>query len=152
MPIIVDTEELAQQQITDKELQRILQSFSYNLELQKFLLLKTNSTLYCDCSQNNVRPFIPMTLCRHVFDMVYGVSRVEESLDNKSQKFVWTNINKDITAKRVFIVNDQRRQNCLTPEKLPIPNAHFDYIHFDIIRPFLPSRGFRYCLTLIDCF
>jgi len=53
MPVIVDTEELAQQQATDKELLRELELSSSSLKLQKFLLPEIS--LYCDCSQNNVR-------------------------------------------------------------------------------------------------
>jgi len=49
MPVIVDTEELAQQQATDKELLRELESPSSSLKLRKFLLPETNSSLYCDC-------------------------------------------------------------------------------------------------------
>jgi len=60
MPVIVDTEELAQQQATDEELLLLeLKSSSSSLKLQMFLLPETNSSLYCDCSQNNVRPFVP---------------------------------------------------------------------------------------------
>jgi len=61
MPIIIDTEKLAQQQSIDEELQPILQSSSSNLKLQKFFLPETNSTFYCDYSQSNVQLFVPVT-------------------------------------------------------------------------------------------
>jgi len=72
MPVIV-TEELAQQQTTDQEFRRVQSSLS-NLKLQKFLLPKTNSTLHCNCSQNNVRPFVSVILRRRVYDMIHGMS------------------------------------------------------------------------------
>jgi len=96
MPII-DTEELAQEQTTDEEFQRVLQSFSSNLKLQKFLLSKTNSIFYCDCFQNNVRLFVPVILYRRVFDMASHPSR-RATRRQIVQKFVWMSTNKDITA------------------------------------------------------
>lgn len=33
-----------------------------------------------------------------------------------------------------------------------MPDARFDYVHLDIVGPMSPSRGYRYCLTLIDRF
>jgi len=40
----------------------------------------------------------------------------------------------------------------LIPEKLPMPDARFDYVHLDLIGSLPPSRGYRYCLTLMDRF
>nr|GFT94487.1 gag-pol polyprotein [Nephila pilipes]GFT97614.1 gag-pol polyprotein [Nephila pilipes] len=31
-------------------------------------------------------------------------------------------------------------------------STRFDYVHLDIIGPLLPSKGFTYNLTAIDCF
>ena len=158
MPVIVDTEELAQQQATDEELQRELESSSSSLKLQKFLLPETNTTLYCDCFQDNVRPFVPVTLRHRVFDMVHGMSHPSGRATRRqiAQKFVWTNMNKDIAAWAKACLHCQRskitRHNHLVPEKIPIPDARFDHVHLDLIGPLPPSRGFRYCLTLIDRF
>jgi len=86
---VVDTEELAQQ-ATDKELLE-LESPSPSLKLQKFLLPETNSSLYCDGSQN-VRSFVPAILHRRIFDMVHGLShpsgRAIHSSLQIAQKFV----------------------------------------------------------------
>jgi len=71
-------------------------------------------------------------------------------------------MNKDIAAWIKACFHCQRskitRHNCLTPEKLPIPDARFDHVHFDL-RPFdlrlnwiTSIFGFRYCVTLIDRF
>jgi len=88
MPVIVDTEELAQQQATDKELLRELESPSSSLKLQKFLFPETNSSLYCNCSQNSVRPFVLASLRRCIFDMVHPAchTQAEELPDDKSHK------------------------------------------------------------------
>jgi len=100
MLVIFDTEELAQQQTADKELLRELESPSSSLKLQKFLLPETKSSLYCDCSQNNVRPVVPAILRRRIFDMVHGLSRPRGRTTRRqiTQIFVWTSINKDLTA------------------------------------------------------
>jgi len=71
MPVIVDTEELAREQTSDKKLQQELQQEypSSSFKLQKFLLPETNVSLYCDCSQDNIRPYVPV-LRRRIFNMI----------------------------------------------------------------------------------
>jgi len=100
MPVFVDMEELAQQQATDKELLRELESPSSSLKLQKILFPKTNNSLYCEFSQNNVRSFVPAILLQRIFDMVHGLSHPGGKAIRQqiAQKFVWTNMNKHIAA------------------------------------------------------
>jgi len=50
--------------------------------------------------------------------------------------------------KHVFIVNDQRSRDTIDSTEA-CNYRRFDYVHLDIIG-FPLSRGFRYCLTLID--
>ena len=34
----------------------------------------------------------------------------------------------------------------------PTPDARFDVVHIDIVRPLPPSQGFMYLLTCVDCY
>ncbi|XP_043500950.1 uncharacterized protein LOC122523340 [Polistes fuscatus] len=38
------------------------------------------------------------------------------------------------------------------PERIPIPDTRFHHVHIDIVGPLPLSRGYRYCLTMIDRF
>ena len=158
MPTIVDTEELAREQASDEELQRELQSQSSTLKLQRFLLPETNATLYCDCSTTEIRPFVPASLRRRIFDMVHRMSHPSGRATRRqiAQKFVWTGMNKDITTWAKACLNCQRakiaRHNHFVPEKLRVPDARFEHVHLDIIGPLPTAQGFKYCLTLIDRF
>jgi len=92
--------------------------------------------------------------------MVHGLSYPNGRATRQiAEKFVWTNMNKNIIAwtKACFHYQQSKvtRHNRLIPEKLPIPDARFErltHVHLDLIGSLLPSRGFRYCLTLIDRF
>lgn len=39
-----------------------------------------------------------------------------------------------------------------SPQHIPVPDTRFHQVHLDIVGPLPESRGFRYCLTLIDRF
>jgi len=64
-------------------------------------------------------------------------------------------MNKDIVAcaKTRFHCQHLKvmRYNRLVPKKLPISDTRFN-VRLDLIGPLPSSRGFRYCLTLIDRF
>ena len=94
MPVIVSLEDLAQEQEKDEELQQEIQSQASSLKLQKFLLPESNSTLFCDCSTNEIRPYVPVSLRRRIFDTVHQMSHPNGRATRHqiAQKFVWTGI------------------------------------------------------------
>ncbi|KMQ84301.1 gag-pol protein [Lasius niger] len=57
MPVLVTTQELAEGQHDDKELQMILASDSFSLQLRKLRIDNTNAVVYCDISGDDVRPW-----------------------------------------------------------------------------------------------
>ncbi|XP_070522385.1 uncharacterized protein [Cardiocondyla obscurior] len=69
LPIIVSTEEIAEAQQNDQELQDLLQTPG-NLQLKQLRLDGTETKIYCDISTNNIRPYIPKCqrskISRHV--------------------------------------------------------------------------------------
>lgn len=66
MPIIVSLEELAEFQKEDDELKSLLTNSS--LKLQKLILTGSTSPIFCDCSSEDIRPYIPQQLRRRIFD------------------------------------------------------------------------------------
>lgn len=158
MPISVSTEEIAEQQKEDEDLQSLLSGdVTTGLNLQAFSL-DSNQTIICDTSTNTIRPFVPKTLRRRVFDMVHKLSH-PSARSSKQQirgKFVWTSMHRDIVYWCKTCIPCQKskihRHNKLTPLNFPLTDQRFQHVHIDIVGPLPPSQGYQYCLTMIDRF
>lgn len=156
-PRIVTTEELAQEQSTDKELQELLESRTI-LQLRKLRITDTEQSLYCDISGSDVRPYVPASLRRRIFDATHGLSHPSGRATRKmiQRTFVWPHMNRDVTSWARTCMACQRnkihRHTRNEPKKIPVPDARFSHIHIDIIGPLPLSKGQRYCLTIIDRF
>jgi len=154
MPIIVTTDELYQEQQTDEELQTLLKSKTA-LSLKKLRLDDGEKAIYCDVT-DQIRIYVPTTLRRRIFDTVHKVSHPSGRVTKKmiAQRFVWPSMQKDITywAKTCLACQKAKihRHNIRTPEQILVPDERFSHIHLDIVGPLPPSKGFRYCLTMID--
>lgn len=73
------------------------------------------------------------------------------------RKFFWPAINKDITSWARTCLNCQRVKihrhiRLHQPEKIAVPDEHFQRVHADLIGPLPICNGYKYCLTLIDRF
>lgn len=109
-------------------------------------------------STGNIRPYIPFSLRRKVFDSVHGLSHPSAKSTKKLllQKFVWPNMNKD--SKDWCRCCDSCQRSKITRHvKSPIQNfpeikERFSVIHVDIIGPLPVSNNFTYALTCIDRF
>lgn len=82
-------EELALVQQEDEELKTLLAG-NTSLELRKFILSGTGSSLFCDCSTDIICPFVPKSLRRKVFEAVHNLAHPSGKSSSKqiSQKFV----------------------------------------------------------------
>lgn len=153
----IDFEELSRQQINDEEIKSILESNS-NLQLKTFVLPNTNFSIYCDISTGVVRPFITKELRKTAFESIHNLCHANSKKTTKlvTEKFVWPGIKRDchLWAKACIACQKSKihRHN-----KAPICEyfttaERFDHVNIDIVGPLPPSRGFRYCLTMIDRF
>jgi len=61
LPVIVTTEELAEHQANDEELQQ-LRGTETSLELKELTILGSELPLFCDCSGGTIRPYVPGSL------------------------------------------------------------------------------------------
>lgn len=154
-PVLFNTEEIAAEQQKDEELPHILEGRT-SLYLQPFNLTGSNRTLYCEVSQDSVRPYIPKALRKKLFDAVHGLAHISaRATRNRIQKdFVWPRMGKDINNWTRTCLACQRakihRHLKLVPERIDVPDERFQQIHLDLVGPLPISRGFRYCLTMID--
>lgn len=156
-PVIITTDDIAANQRTDEELKNLLQNPG-TLNLKQLRVDNTETTIYCDVSTENIRPYIPKPLRRRIFDVVYNTVHLSGKTTRRqiSTKFVWSSMNKDIMhwartclqCQRTKIGRHVRRR----PEQIHVPDERFSHIHMDIVGPLPPSRGQRYCLAMIDRF
>lgn len=157
VPVITSTEELAQAQQTDTELRTILDTDT-SLNLRKFTLPGSVTPIYCDCSTEEIRVYVPGNLRRQIFNAVHRLAHPSGRTTSKQirQKFVWPNMDKDIRGWAKTCIACQRskinRHVKNVPARILTPDQRFQHVHLDIIGPLPPSRNYRYCLTMIDRF
>lgn len=157
MPVKLDMQEIALEQSNDPDLQQLLQTKT-SLTLQKFTLIDTANVIYCETSTEEIRPYIPKSLRRRVFDLVHLLSHPSgrSTLQQIAQKFVWPSMSKDVKEWSRTCLASQRskihRHNHLPPDKIIVPDTKFEHVHLDIVGPLPPSKGHRFILTMIDRF
>lgn len=157
LPVIVSTEEIAAAQQSDTELPELLAN-PRSLVLKRLRVDGNETTIYCDVSTENVRPYIPVPLRKRMFDVVHNTAHTSARTTRKAiaSKFVWPSLNKDINewartclpCQRSKIHRHMKRQ----PEHIRVPDERFHHVHLDLVGPMPVSRGYRYCLTMIDRF
>lgn len=155
-PSSVDFDQLANDQETDIELQRILKENNCSLKLE----LRTSyggKQLYCDVSNNQrVRPFVPKQHRLQVLQGIHGLSHPGIRATRKllSERFVWPAMNRDVT-RFVQSCNDCQaskihRHTSAAFKEFELPKSRFRHVHIDLVGPLPPSSGNRYLLTMVD--
>ena len=153
----VDHDALASTQKDDAELRALLSNDQSVLKLRKVYFPDQNVHLYCDMTSDVVRPFVPASLRRAVFNSLHSLSHpgMRATQQLVASRFVWPAINKDCKEWTRACTSCQRckvTRHVSTPvqqfEKLA---NRFEHIHIDIITMSY-CQGFRYCLTCIDRF
>lgn len=155
---IINYKEFASAQSTDEELQKLLQSNTTSLKLEKHYFPIEDIDLYCDMSLKHPRPFVPLRLRKLVFENLHYFSHpgMSASINLISKRFVWPGMHKDIKSMVRSCENCQKakitRHTKSPLGTFALPDARFAHIHLDFIGPLTPSDGNQYCLTIIDRF
>lgn len=159
LPTVVDFDVLAQQQRSDAQLQQFLAGErATTLKLQQLTPMQSNVPIFCDTSSETIRPYIPASLRRRIFDMVHSLSHPSARTTSKliREKFVWPEMNKHIKEWARTCLPCQKSKiskHTKSPvTKFEVPDSRFKHIHLDIVGPLQSARGYRYCLTMIDRF
>ncbi|CAK9814075.1 Transposon Ty3-G Gag-Pol polyprotein [Anthophora plagiata] len=152
----VDHLTLASAQENDVELQDVLRSNAFNLKLRKIHFPEQNVEIFCDVTENAVRPYVPEPLRRTVFNSLHELFHPGMRATQKlvTARFVWPSVNKDRRAWTRQCIACQRckvSRHVSTPIKEFGLAGRFEHVHIDIIT-MQSSQGFRYCLTCIDRF
>lgn len=148
---------MAKAQTGDEEIREILGS-NTGLVLKPLNFSQTNSTLLCDVSTGSIRPYVPKTFRFQVFSDLHGLAHpgVKASTKLLQERFVWKSMAKDIAEWCKTCLECQRnkthRHTKSEVGSYPLPSCRFSHINVDVIGPLTPSRGFSYCLTVVDRF
>jgi hypothetical protein len=96
---------------------------------------------------------------RHqMFDALYGLShpRTNATVKLVSQLFVWPGMGKDCCAwaRTCMLCQISKVTSHVRSflRNFGLPSAHFEHMHFDLIRPLPSSSGCQYCFTTINMY
>lgn len=115
-----------------------------------------SGTLFCDSSTGVLRPLVPSSLRRTLFNVLHGVSHpgVRGSRRLISSRFVWPGLAKDVGvwARSCLSCQKSKVQNHIKSPvpAIPVPSRRFSHVHLDLVGPLPSSQGFTYILTMID--
>lgn len=157
---VVSATDLAQAQAADEEIQHRLQNPPQDaLRLQPISVSECDLPIYCDVNGQLARPFVPNSLRQQIFSSLHSVSHpgANASIKLVSQRYVWPGLKKDCRRWSRACLACQRNKisrHVVSPiNDFPAGRTRrFEHIHVDIIGPYVSSRGYRYCLTVIDRF
>lgn len=155
----IDFDKMAREQATDTELQQILAGAEGNsLKLKLLTVPFSSQRIYCDITEDGIRPFVPKNMRQLVLRKLHGLAHPGARTTTKlvAQRFVWPAINKDAAEFARSCVPCQKskisRHNKSPLHKFVGPSERFEHINIDLVGPLPPSEEMRYCLTCIDRF
>lgn len=140
----INFEKLAEQQKTDNELNDILSGKTKtSLQLKLISFSKKGSSVMCDVSEKNVRPFITANFRNQIFKTLHDLSYLFVI-------YLANLVNTCIPCQRAKI----NRHNRTALENFRVPDERFNHINIDLVGPLTPSgiNNYRYCITCIDRF
>ncbi|GFV19965.1 transposon Ty3-G Gag-Pol polyprotein [Trichonephila clavipes] len=116
----------------------------------------SGSSVLCDTSMGVIRPNVPKTLRRKVFDVLHGnsYSGVRATVDLIRKRYFWPSLRKDcaIWTKSCLRCQHSRVQRHVHAPvgNYDLPLERFRFIHIDIVGPLPSSRCYTFCLTYFD--
>lgn len=147
---------LAEAQLQDEELKKLLTSSS--LKIEKVNVPGTDIFLFCDVSTGKPRPYLPVSFRKDIFLKLHNLSHpgARASARLVSDRYVWPLIRKDCSSWARHCLACQRNKvtrHVTTPLGFfNTTSDRFRHIHIDIIGPLPISDEYSYCLTAIDRF
>lgn len=158
-PVVFDLQRMAEDQKSDAELQGILDAtMPSSLVLQALPVGQPPVTLHCDISSGRIRPFVPESFRREIFNSLHSLSHPGTRASTKliDERYVWPSMKSDIAAWTRSCIQCQKskvtRHTRSSMGNFVPPNSRFEHVHIDLVGPLPPSEGYRYCLTCVDRF
>ena len=149
------------EQLNLEEMARAQQQCEQTLDLCNRLnvqqLVISGQELWCDKSDGTLRPLVPVTWRKAVFDSVHGLAHAGTRATRRmiSNRWVWPGLAKNIgdwcRDCQKCARGKVTRQEHTTVQAIPIPKKKFSHVHVDLVGPLSPSsRGHTYLLTVVD--
>lgn len=155
----INYEQLEKEQGTDDELKALLTNTSKtDLKLELVNIPGTNFMIYCDKSNNKIRPYIPLKLRGQYFKLIHNLNHpgIKSTTKLITDRLVWHNIKRDCNNMAKQCIQCQKskvnRHNQRSLTEFLVPDERFSHINIDLVGPLPTSRGYNYCLTCIDRF
>ena len=117
-----------------------------------------NVAMWCDMSTGKIRPLVPVTFCRAIFDAIHGLSHNggRPTLKSILSHYVWPNVKRDIRLWCRTCVACQLskvgRHTKAPVTIIPSAKRRFGSIHVDLVGPLPSSEKCKYLLTVVDHF
>lgn len=153
----IDYQVLANLQKTDEELNDIVKNKrKTSLNIKLCSVPHVNDQICCDTSQKKLRPFIPKSYRRTIFNSIHNLahSGISKTAKMISDRFIWPSIHKDCKEMIKLCIPCQQgkiqKHNKPPLQDFMNPGERFSHINIDLIGPLPISKGYRYCLTCID--
>ena len=113
--------------------------------------------MVCDFSTGSLRPLVPLSQRRIVFETVHGLSHLGIRAMQRlvSSRFVWTGCSADVAAWCRDCMHctggKVTSQKSTPPLKIQIPSRKFQHMHVDMVGPLPPAAdGSMYLMTVLD--
>jgi len=154
----IDIEILAKAQEEDEELIEIMKSKQLGMKLKKIPIPGSDKHVVCDTETGRPRPFVTQQLRRQVFTSLHGLAHPGIRTTTKliTERYIWKNIRSDCMKWARACIQCQKskisRHNKSQTGVFVKPTKRFEHLHIDIVGPLPPSKGYKYCLTIIDRF
>ena len=152
----IDFDEIAREQLNDAETRAIRGDSATGLRLVD--VPHNDLHLLCDESTGRLRPFVPATCRRRIYEVVHGLSHpgIQATKKLVAAKFVWPKIGTDVTrwaraCARCQASKIHRHVKAPLATFAPV-QRRFEHIHVDIVGPLPPSLGSTHLLTVVDRF
>ena len=148
-----DSECLINEQSLDSELETIL-SGRKKITPE---IVKVND-LYCHDDKGNLRPFIPVSMRKKIFNDYHLLSHpgAKSSINYLRKKYFWLGMRKDISNWTKTCISCQKskiiRHNKTGIESIPPASGKFEEIHLDLVGPLPVNKECKYLLTIVDRF
>lgn len=154
-PSTLPWEQIAQDQLKDKELRELMMNAKTSLKFRSCPIPSTDTLICCDISTQYTRPYLPAKYRRMAFDSVHNLSHAgaKSTVQQMCKKYVWPNMKSECNQWAKACHGCQiSKVSRKTKSALGIfkPTQRFKHVHVDIVGPMPYARGKRYLMTMID--
>ncbi len=149
----VDFETLAREQRSCQE----VKSAGVSDSLQPQTILTRGLQIVCDVSNGRMRPIVPVTQRRRVFEAIHGIAHPGARASRRliAARYTWRGLAADVGKWCRDCTDCERAKVTKQPSAplapFPAPARRFAHVHLDLVGPLPASaKGFTHVLTIID--